>query len=56
VSHQVRTEGGLDLTVVVPRSAGRYVVGDRVAVGWAPGSVLLLEREPMSAGQQKQER
>jgi spermidine/putrescine transport system ATP-binding protein len=56
VSHQVRTEGGLDLTVVVPRSAGRYVVGDRVAVGWAPGSVLLLTRDPTTATRQNQER
>ncbi len=45
VSHQVRTDGGLDLTVVVPRGAGRHVVGDRVAVGWAPASVLVLERD-----------
>jgi spermidine/putrescine transport system ATP-binding protein len=56
VSHQLRTAGGLDLTVVVPRSTGRYVAGDRVTVTWAPGSVLLLRRDTTQATQGKQER
>jgi spermidine/putrescine transport system ATP-binding protein len=44
VSHQVRTDGGLVLTVVVPRSVERPSPGDRVRVGWDPSEVLVLER------------
>ena len=44
VSHQVRTDGGLVLTVVVPRSAERPSPGDRVRLGWDPSDVLVLER------------
>ncbi len=44
VSHQVRTDGGLVLTVVVPRSIERPSQGDRVRLGWDPSDVLVLER------------
>jgi spermidine/putrescine transport system ATP-binding protein len=44
VSHQVRTDGGLMLTVVVPRSVERPSPGDRVRLGWHPSDVLVLER------------
>jgi spermidine/putrescine transport system ATP-binding protein len=44
VSHQLRTDGGLALTVVVPRSVERPAPGDRVRVSWNPSDVLVLER------------
>jgi ABC-type Fe3+/spermidine/putrescine transport system ATPase subunit len=44
VSHQVQTDGGLVLAVVVPRSAGRRSPGDRVSLGWTPSSALVLAR------------
>jgi hypothetical protein len=44
VSHQLRTDGGLALTVVVPRSVERPAPGDRVLVSWNPSDVLVLER------------
>ncbi len=44
VSHQVRTDGGIVLTVVVSRSAERPIPGDRVRLDWDPSDVLVLER------------
>ncbi len=44
VSHQIRTEGGLALSVVVPRSAPRWSAGDRVRIGWSPANALVLAR------------
>jgi spermidine/putrescine transport system ATP-binding protein len=44
VSHQVRTDGGLVLTVVAPRSAERPSPGDRVTLAWDPADTLVLER------------
>jgi spermidine/putrescine transport system ATP-binding protein len=44
VSHQVRTDGGLVLTAVVPRTVERPVPGDRVRLDWNPSDVLVLER------------
>jgi spermidine/putrescine transport system ATP-binding protein len=45
VSHQVRTDGGLVLTVVVPRAVERPDPGDRVRLDWDPADVLVLERD-----------
>ena len=55
VSHQVGTDGGLMLTVVVPRSVERPSPGDRVRLGWDPSDVLVLERAA-EAQTQKEER
>jgi spermidine/putrescine transport system ATP-binding protein len=44
VSHQVRTDGGLVLSIVVPRSAERPAQGDRVRLDWEPSDVLVMER------------
>ena len=44
VSHQIRTEGGLALSVVVPRSAPRRSPGDLVRIRWSPTSALVLAR------------
>jgi spermidine/putrescine transport system ATP-binding protein len=44
VSHQVQTNGGLVLAVVVPRSGGRHSPGDPVALSWSPSSALVLAR------------
>ncbi len=44
VSHQIRTEGGLALSVVVPRSAPRRSTGDLVRISWSPTSALVLAR------------
>ena len=44
VSHQVQTDGGLVLTVIMPRSAARPAPGDRVQVRWNASDVLVLER------------
>ena len=44
VSHQVRTDGGLVLGVVVPRSSERRSMGDRVWISWTPSSALVLAR------------
>jgi len=52
VSHQVRTDGGLVLSVVVPRSAQRPHQGDRVRLDWEPSDVLVMER---AEGPQTQE-
>jgi spermidine/putrescine transport system ATP-binding protein len=52
VSHQIRTEAGLTLSVVVPRSAPRRAAGDRIRIHWNPTSALVLVR---SEGQEEVE-
>jgi spermidine/putrescine transport system ATP-binding protein len=44
VSHQVRTGGGLTLSVVVPRSHERFEIGDRVRVTWRATDAMVLPR------------
>ncbi len=56
VSHQVRTDGGLVLTAIVPRSAPRPLPGDRVAIHWNASDVLVLERAVESPSKQEEER
>jgi spermidine/putrescine transport system ATP-binding protein len=53
VSHQVRTDGGIVLTVVVPRSEKRPSQGDRVRLSWDPSDVLVLERGAMAQTQEE---
>jgi len=56
VSHQVQTDGGLVLTIVVPRSAPRPSPGDHVRIGWSTEDVLVLDRAaPHDAQEEAQE-
>jgi spermidine/putrescine transport system ATP-binding protein len=55
VSHQVRTDGGIALTVVVPRTDERPAQGDRVQLSWNPTDALVLERA-VDAQTQEEER
>ena len=56
VSHQVRTDGGLVLTVIVPRSAPRPLPGDRVDIHWSTSDVLVLERAVEPPSKQEEDR
>ena len=49
VSHQVRTDRGVRLTVVVPRSADRAGAGDRVRLGWRWNDAMVLSRQAEAA-------
>ena len=54
VSHRVQTDGGLMLTVVVPRSDKRPSPGDRVRLRWDPSDVLVLERAAEASTQEEE--
>ncbi|MCJ7712612.1 MAG: ABC transporter ATP-binding protein [Chloroflexi bacterium] len=54
VSHQVRTDGGLVLSVVVPRSVERPAQGDRVRLVWELPDVLVIERADGTQTQEEQ--
>jgi ABC-type Fe3+/spermidine/putrescine transport system ATPase subunit len=56
VSHQVRTDGGLVLSVVVPRSVERPAQGDRVRLDWEPSDVLVIERDAETQTQEEERR
>ncbi len=56
VSHQVRTDGGLVLSVVVPRSVERPAQGDRVRLDWEPSDVLVIERASEAQTQEEERR
>ncbi|MCJ7710768.1 MAG: ABC transporter ATP-binding protein [Chloroflexi bacterium] len=56
VSHQVRTDGGLVLSVVVPRSVERPAQGDRVRLDWEPSDVLVIERAAETQTQEEERR
>jgi len=49
VSHQVRTDRGARLTVVVPRSQERLGAGDRVRIAWRTGDAMVLPRQAEAA-------
>jgi spermidine/putrescine transport system ATP-binding protein len=49
VSYLVRTDGGLALTVLVPKTGPRLPVGSEVAVSWSPADALMLGRGPVQA-------
>jgi spermidine/putrescine transport system ATP-binding protein len=42
VQYQVRSQGGLLLSVVAPKSGRRFVAGDDVEVGWSPEDALIV--------------
>src|SRR6476661_6790327 len=44
ISYRVRTTGGLDLTVMTPKTGVRLPVGSDVAVSWSPSEALVLGR------------
>ncbi len=46
ISYQVRTTGGLALTVLAPKTGIRLPVGSEVAVAWPPSEALVLGRGP----------
>ena len=46
ISYQVRTAGGLSLTVLAPKTGLRLPVGSEVAVTWSPSEALVLGRGP----------
>jgi spermidine/putrescine transport system ATP-binding protein len=54
VSHQVRTDGGLVLTAVVPRTVERPAPGARVRLDWNPSDVLVLERVVEAQAQEEE--
>ena len=46
ISYRLRTAGGLDLTVLSPKTGVRLPVGSDVAVSWSPSEALVLGRGP----------
>ncbi len=46
ISYQVRTTGGLGLTVLAPKTGVRLPVGSEVAVAWSPSEALVLGHGP----------
>jgi spermidine/putrescine transport system ATP-binding protein len=42
VQYQVRTHGGLSITVVAPKTGDRHPVGTDVDIAWAPDEALVL--------------
>jgi spermidine/putrescine transport system ATP-binding protein len=49
ISYQLRTDGGLALTVLSPKTGIRLPVGSDVAVSWSPSEALVLGRGPGEA-------
>ncbi len=46
IAYQLRTTGGLELSVVSPKAGARFPVGSDVAVSWPPSEALVLGRGP----------
>ena len=46
ISYQLRTAGGLALTVLAPKAGSRLPVGSDVAVTWPPSEALVLGAGP----------
>jgi spermidine/putrescine transport system ATP-binding protein len=46
ISYQVRTTGGLSLSVLSPKSRSRIAVGTDIAIGWTPSEALVLGAGP----------
>jgi spermidine/putrescine transport system ATP-binding protein len=55
ISYQVRTGGGLAMTVLSPKTGVRIPVGSDVAVSWPPSEALILGRGPTAASQDMEE-
>ena len=49
ISYQVRTAGGLTMTVLTPKTGIRLPVGSDVAVTWPPSEALVLGGGPAGA-------
>ena len=50
ISYQLRTAGGLALTVLAPKAGIRLPVGSDVAVTWSPSEALILGAGPARPG------
>jgi spermidine/putrescine transport system ATP-binding protein len=46
VQYLVRSEGGLSITVLAPKTAERLTVGGVVDITWSPGDALVLAEHP----------
>jgi spermidine/putrescine transport system ATP-binding protein len=55
ISYQVRTVGGLVMTVLSPKTGMRIPVGSDVAVSWSPSEALILGAGPLPATQGMEE-
>jgi putative spermidine/putrescine transport system ATP-binding protein len=54
VSYQVRTAGGLSLSVLAPKTGIRLPVGSEVAVAWSPSDALVLGGGPERVDEEEQ--
>lgn len=54
VSYQVRTSGGLALSVLAPKTGVRLPVGSEVAVAWSPSDALVLGGGPGRVDEEEQ--
>ncbi len=54
VSYQVRTAGGLSLSVLAPKTGVRIPVGSEVAVAWSPSDALVLGGGPERVDEEEQ--
>jgi len=55
ISYQVRTAGGLAMTVLSPKTGARIPVGSDVAVSWSPSEALILGAGPLPASKDMEE-
>ena len=55
ISYQVRTAGGLAMTVLSPKTGARMPVGSDVAVSWSPSEALVLGTGPAARPQDMEE-
>jgi spermidine/putrescine transport system ATP-binding protein len=55
VSYQVRTAGGLALSILAPKAGSRLPVGSEVAVNWSPSDALVLGGGPAPAREEVEE-
>jgi spermidine/putrescine transport system ATP-binding protein len=55
ISYQVRTAGGLALTVLAPKTGIRLPVGSDVAAAWSPSEALVLGRGPADLSESEDE-
>jgi spermidine/putrescine transport system ATP-binding protein len=46
VQYQVRTRGGLAITVLAPKSGERHQIGSDVDIVWPPAEALVLDAAP----------
>jgi spermidine/putrescine transport system ATP-binding protein len=53
VTYQIRSAGGLALTVLAPKTGIRLPVGSEVAVAWPPSEALVLGGGPATQGEEE---